>query len=91
MKNPIELGTPCKDTITDFKGTSTGKAEYLFGCTQIQIEGVDKDGEPKSWWFDFQRVEPLKGKKKIKRTSTKDRPGGPQNTPTNRNTPNNRR
>lgn len=52
----IKLGEKVKDTITDFEGVAVGKVEYLYGCKQIQIEGVNNDLQPKSYWFDEQRV-----------------------------------
>lgn len=76
----IELGVTAKDKITGFEGVVTGHARYLTGCDQYVLNpaGLDKDGKLKeSHWFDENRLELVKGKKKITIDTDKVR-GGPQ-------------
>jgi hypothetical protein len=59
----VELGNKVKDLISGFGGIAVGRIEYLYGCSQIQIEPdrLDKDGKHvDARWFDEQRVEVLK-------------------------------
>ncbi len=88
----IKLGDKVKDTITGFEGVAVAECEYLYGCKQFQIEGVDKDGAPKSWWFDFQRIEEIEMVKKEEHESIPllrmgGNVGGPQDTPPRRSHP----
>lgn len=87
----VNLGEKVEDTITGFKGIAVGKVEYLYGCWQIQIEGVDQDKQPKTWWFDEQRVVKVKSTeedvKPIVPIVDLRRSGGPQNKPTGRQHP----
>lgn len=55
----IALGQKGKDLITGFEGLCSAKAQYLTGCSQVQLlpttlaaDGKRRDGE----WFDEQRV-----------------------------------
>lgn len=57
----IKLGQKGKDVITGFEGLCTAKAQYLTGCSQVQMlptslsaDGKRRDGE----WFDEQRIFP---------------------------------
>ena len=52
------LGTVYEDGITGFKGTATGKVEYLSGCNQVLLVprvGGDNKRIPGEW-FDIQRL-----------------------------------
>ena len=88
----IKLGDKVKDSITGFEGIAVAECEYLYGCKQFQIEGIDHDGQPKSWWFDFQRIEEIGMVKKEKlalppRLRMGGNVGGAQDTPPGRNHP----
>lgn len=51
----IALGSKVRDVVTGFEGITTGRAEYLTGCTQYLVapSGVDKDGKIReSYWLD---------------------------------------
>jgi hypothetical protein len=54
----IALGRKVKDAITGFAGTTTGRATYLSGCTQVLVAPtVGPDGATReSAWFDEQRL-----------------------------------
>lgn len=54
----VQLGNVYEDGITGFKGTATGKCEYLSGCNQVLlVPKVDKDGKRLAGeWFDIQRL-----------------------------------
>jgi len=54
----IELGKKGRDKITGFEGIITGKAEYLFGCTQYNLVPPMREGKlPDIQWFDEGRIE----------------------------------
>jgi len=56
----IELGKKGRDKITGFEGIITGKAEYLFGCTQYNLVPPMREGRlPDIQWFDEGRIEIL--------------------------------
>lgn len=50
----IQLGKVYEDSITGFRGVATARAEYLYGCVQIQLTSkkMPKDGKPVTHWFD---------------------------------------
>ena len=55
----VKLGDRVKDIISGFEGIATGRIEYLYGCSQIQIvpETMDKDGKKRdAQWLNEQRV-----------------------------------
>jgi hypothetical protein len=52
----IALGKKCRDTITGFEGTATGRFEYLHGCVRWNLTGV-LNGEPKDFTFDEPQLE----------------------------------
>ncbi len=88
----IKLGDKVKDSITGFEGTAVAKCDYLYGCKQFQVEGVDHDKQPKSWWFDFQRLkkvieEPKPKKEEYVSSQTSKYVGGPQGNPLGREHP----
>ena len=72
------LGKKAKDKITGFEGIITGKAIYLFGCSQYSIApSVDKEGKCKtSEWFDEGRIEVI-GKGVAPEEVRAEKPGGP--------------
>lgn len=58
MNKTDVLGYQATDTISGFKGTITGIASYLTGCTQYLIEAkVGEDKDTKSCWFDDSRID----------------------------------
>lgn len=63
----IQLGTTQRDKITGFQGVVTGYVTYLTGCNQALLAAPIKRGgsSPESQWIDEQRLEPVRGKKKI--------------------------
>jgi len=75
----IDLGQKAKDKITGFKGTMTGRAQYLYGCDQYCIvPAVDKDGKiEKGEWFDEGRIEIVSTGISAEDVQV-EKPGGPQ-------------
>ena len=76
----VKLGDKVKDRITGFKGIVTGKADYLFGCTQCLIAPMMKgksvnDGA----WIDEQRLS-VEGQSQFKPPAPATL-GGPQMAP----------
>lgn len=52
------LGKKGRDKITGFEGIITGKAIYLYGCSQYNLVPPAKDGVIGSTeWFDEGRIE----------------------------------
>ena len=71
----VKLGDKVKDEITGFEGIITGVSDWLYGCRQVHVVSQDLDGgEPKSCWFDEQRVD----------LNSKVETGGPQPVPPKR-------
>lgn len=59
-KAEIKIGIIAEDKITGFKGTITGKAEYLCGCDQYLLTPKSEENEYKdSMWIDEGRLIPL--------------------------------
>lgn len=76
----ISLGKKARDKVTGFTGVITGRAEYLYGCTQYCIvppaskDGGYVDGQ----WFDEGRVKILGVGDGIAAADvTGEKPGGP--------------
>ena len=81
MKEPkqlISLGNEVHDPIIDKKGTATGRAVYLNGCSRIFIEPKHKllTADIEGWWADEQQIVQ---KKKVTHKPQKNntRKGGP--------------
>lgn len=57
----IHLGVKVRDRVTGFQGTTTGRCEYLTGCTQLLVvPSVDEKGAARdAQWYDEQRLEVL--------------------------------
>ncbi len=58
----IKLGQKSKDRITGFEGLCMGAAQYLTGCSQVQLvpTTLDKEGKRREGeWFDEQRVQAI--------------------------------
>jgi len=55
----ITLGTPVKDKITGFSGTTTGYCTYITGCDQYLVQPSTKpDGSfVDAKWYDVARLE----------------------------------
>jgi hypothetical protein len=80
----IKLGNRVRDVYTGFEGIATGRTEWLYGCARITIEPteLDKDGKLlDSQWFDEQRIELVKTKKKRITKESRAKTGGPQDDP----------
>jgi hypothetical protein len=76
-----KLGDRVRDVITGFDGIATGRAVYLNGCVHIMVTSSTlKDGEPKTEWFDEQRVEVVTADAYQPQPSTA-KTGGPQPAP----------
>jgi hypothetical protein len=74
----IEMGVLAKDKVTGFQGIVIGKADYLFGCTQICLTPPVKEQEIKeSHWFDEGRIEVL-GRGVLPEEVRAEKDGGPQ-------------
>lgn len=70
----IELGEKVTDSITGFKGTVTGRSEYITGCKQYAVVPRSKDNKAsEGTWFDEDRLVGSVKKKKAKKPR-----GGPQ-------------
>jgi hypothetical protein len=71
---PVKLGETYRDPITGLEGVATARAEYLYGCVRVVLEGTGdlKDGV----WFDEQRLTD-----KPKATSGGARPAPPSRDP----------
>ena len=83
----IKLGSHVKDYYTGFSGIAVSRAEYLYGCTQIEIQPtmLDKNGNmPKLHWFDEQRVELVSEEAAKVSPESAAVTGGPQNHPPKR-------
>lgn len=50
------FGRKLEDLHTGLRGVATAKTEFENGCIRYLLEYVDKEGEPKEMWFDFQRL-----------------------------------
>lgn len=79
----VPMGAKVRDTITRFTGIATGRAVFLNGCVRVLIEGKEKNGDPKEYWADEQRVEV------VRRDAFKAQPspalaGGPAPVPPSR-------
>ena len=72
------LGKQVRDKVTGFEGTATGRAEYIYGCTQFCIvPKVDKEGKAcKAEWFDEGRLE-ITGDGISASEVAGEKPGGP--------------
>ena len=87
----IEFGSKVKDIVTGFKGTVTGKCEYLNGCVQYCVTPKMKnDKRPSGEWIDDQQLVVLKnGEKKnttidgnvLAKIVKKGKTGGPSGNP----------
>lgn len=82
----IRLGDTVECTITGFTGAVIGKAEYLHGCEQCEVQGtVLKDELPtKAVWIDEAQLEfkseSKEQKKKAAAASNTGGGGGPRDT-----------
>lgn len=84
LLHPVKLGEKYRDSITGVEGTATARVEYLYGCVRIDLEGVDKAGEPKAWIFDEQRLVSVATNEPVKVTATS---GGDRQRPSERSQP----
>jgi len=56
----MELNKRYEDTISGFRGTAIGLAEYLNGAKQVQLEALaTPGGQRRKEWFDECRIKPL--------------------------------
>ena len=74
----VTLGKEVHDPILGQKGTATGRAVYLNGCSRIFVEPKRAivTGEATAWWVDEQQLV-VKKKTVHKPKSGSKRPGGP--------------
>lgn len=79
-KFKYDHGVELKDTITGYKGTVTGRADYITGCNQYLLQPKIKAGEFKEGtWWDEDRLVKTSAKKKTVRIGRD--PGGPRQNP----------
>jgi len=73
----IKLGKQAEDKLTGFKGTITGYAEYLTGCSQYCLLPKTEDSTkyPEAQWFDEGRIIEIKGKITTKKSVKGERNG----------------
>ena len=75
-------GQVCRDLVTGFQGTVTGRADYLTGCRQYVLTPKVKDGG--DWvegrWFDENRLELVRQAPQAT-IHTRETKGGPQHNP----------
>lgn len=81
VQHPVKLGEKYRDSITGVEGIATARVEYLYGCVRIDLEGIDKDGQPKANIFDEQRLVAVATEQPVKVTATS---GGDRPAPTER-------
>jgi hypothetical protein len=72
----IILGKKVADKVTGLEGIVTGRAEYLYGCTQYCVVPVAKDGKADGSWFDEGRLEVI-GNGILPEEVKAEKPGGP--------------
>lgn len=79
----FQYGDKVKDFVSGFKGTITGRAEYMTGCRQYVVAPpVGKDGTFREGiWIDEDRLKVVSKKRTVKKKTKKKRVGGPQHTP----------
>jgi hypothetical protein len=75
----VILGGRYRDTVSGWEGTATGRYEYMNGCLRIELSATGKDGEPKSFVFDVQQLEPVK-EAKVMVGEKPARTGGPRDS-----------
>lgn len=75
------LGKPCEDRITGFKGIITGYVNYLTGCDQYLIIPKAKKGGsyPDGVWLDTNRIDVETDAKPVGLND--DKPKGPDAPP----------
>jgi hypothetical protein len=73
----IELGQKVKCKLSGYKGTAVCRAEWLFGCVRISVQGsVDKDGKiPALECFDEEQLEVIEPEIVIKHDKAKPSAG----------------
>ncbi len=53
----FEMGEQVIDTITNYIGTITARANYLNGENRYLLENKDTTGRPIEWWYEESRLE----------------------------------
>jgi hypothetical protein len=53
----LELGKKYRDTVSGWEGIATCQLKYMNGCVRYDLEGSDKDGQPKGFVFDGEQLE----------------------------------
>ena len=79
VKRKIQLGDQVTCKLTGFKGFANARAEYLFGCIQIEVQSKvdDKGNWSKGQWIDETQLEIVKKRKeKPKKKETERQYGG---------------
>ena len=77
-KQTISLGSEVNDPIINRKGTATGRAVYLNGCSRILVEPKHKmlPANTDSWWVDELQLEVKKDVVHKQKAETRSK-GGP--------------
>lgn len=77
----IQMGSKVKDKFSKFEGTITGRAEYIAGCRQYQVQakGTSKNAGEVGW-FDEERLIFI-GMNKVYENLNVKKTGGPQMHP----------
>jgi len=74
-----EMGAQVRDLITGFKGTITGRGDYITGCRQYLVQPPVKDGDFKrGQWFDEDRLVLDETATPVDLPEKVENPGGPQ-------------
>jgi len=79
----IKLVQRVKDSITGYEGTAICRAEWLYGCLRITIQGdLDKDGKmPGTICIDEEQLIVIESVKKVNEHKESESPAGPRNDP----------
>jgi hypothetical protein len=79
----VKLGETVRDAISGLEGVSTGRFEYLFGCTRIMVQPRDhKDGKPaEGAVIDEQQLVVLDRPNILETTPRTNLPGGDRAPP----------
>ena len=79
----IKLGQRVRDSITGYEGVAICRAEWLYGCVRITIQGdLDKDGKmPEAVCIDEDQLIVIKSKEKHNGHKAAKTTGGSRETP----------
>lgn len=80
----IKMGMAVCDTVTQFTGFVTARAQYITGCEQVLVQPTLKDREfREARWFDEPRLQPVEPTQivNIEQTDEEAYSGGPKDAP----------